>query len=230
VAAFGVEGTGSYGAGLARYLRSEGAVVIEVIRPNRQARRRNGKSDPADADAAASAVLSGDAAGLPKGADGHVEMIRTLRVARSTAVKARTQAVNALKALVVTAPSDLREQLRASSTARLVHACARLRPGELVDPTAATKVALRSLATRHEALEAELERLDRRARPTHRGSRARARRSLRGRPGLGGRTRRGRRRQSRPAPFRGRLRHALRRLADRGVLGQGHAPPSQPRR
>jgi transposase len=87
-------------------------------------------------------------------------MIRTLRVARSTAVKARTQAVNALKALVVTAPSDLREQLRASSTARLVYACARLRPGELVDATAATKVALRSLATRYEALEAELERLN----------------------------------------------------------------------
>ena len=160
VEAFGVEGTGSYGAGLARYLRSEGEVVIEVIRPNRQARRRNGKSDPADADAAASAVLSGDAAGLPKGADGRVEMLRALRVARSTAVKARTQAVNALKALVVTAPSDLREQLRASSTVRLVYACARLRPGELVDATAATKVALRSLATRSEALEAELERLN----------------------------------------------------------------------
>jgi transposase len=160
VEAFGVEGTGSYGAGLARYLRSEGEVVIEVIRPDRQVRRRNGKSDPADADAAASAVLSGDAAGLPKAANGQVEMIRTLRVARSTAVKARTQAVNALKALVVTAPSDLREQLRASSTTRLVYACARLRPGELVDPTAATKVALRSLATRYEALEAELERLN----------------------------------------------------------------------
>ena len=127
VGAFGVEGTGSYGAGLARYLQSEGEVVI---------------------------------AGLPKGADGRVEMLRALRVARSTAVKARTQAVNALKALVVTASSDLREQLRASSTARLVHACARLRPGELVDPTAATKVALRSLATRSEALEAELERLN----------------------------------------------------------------------
>ena len=160
VKAFGVEGTGSYGAGLARYLRSEGQVVIEVIRPNRQQRRRNGKSDPADADAAASAVLSGDAAGLAKGADGRVEMIRALRVARSTAVKARTQAVNALKALVVTAPADLREQLRASSTVRLVCACAHLRPGALVNPTAATKVALRSLATRHEALEAEVERLD----------------------------------------------------------------------
>ena len=160
VEAFGVEGTGSYGAGLARHLRAEGEVVIEVIRPNRQQRRRNGKSDPADADAAASAVLSGDAAGLPKCADGRVEMIRALRVARSTAVKARTQAVNALKALVITAPADLREQLRASSTVRLVCACARLRPGALVDPTAATKVALRSLATRYEALEAEVERLD----------------------------------------------------------------------
>ena len=96
---FGIEGTGSYGAGLARYLRSEGRVVIEVIRPNRQARRRHGKSDPADADAAASTVLAGDATGQPKAADATVEMIRALRVARQTAIKARVQAGNAMQAL-----------------------------------------------------------------------------------------------------------------------------------
>jgi len=155
VATFGVEGTGSYGAGLARYLQSEGHVVIEVIRPNRQARRRHGKSYPADADAAASAVLAGDATGQPKAADATVEMIRALRVARQTAIKARTQASNAMKALVVTAPDDLRECLRELSTIALVRTCARLRPGKLVDPTTATKVALRSLALRHEALETE---------------------------------------------------------------------------
>src|SRR5215217_3100377 len=94
VEAFGLEGTGSYGAALARYLRRESQLVLEVIRPNRQARRRNGKSDPADADAAASAVLSGDTAGPPKAGDATVEMIRVLRVARSTAIKARTQASN----------------------------------------------------------------------------------------------------------------------------------------
>src|SRR5208282_2991463 len=82
VAGFGIEGTGSYGAGLAHYLREKDYVVLEVGRPNRQARRRNGKSDPADADAAASAVLSGDALGIPKSKDGPVESVRALRVAR----------------------------------------------------------------------------------------------------------------------------------------------------
>jgi len=85
VRAFGVEGSGCYGVGLARHLRAHGEVVIEVIRPNRQARRLRGKSDPADAEAAASAVLSGEASGTPKASDAAVEMIRALRVARSTA-------------------------------------------------------------------------------------------------------------------------------------------------
>jgi len=158
--AFGLEGTSSYGAGLARHLRREGQVVVEVIRPNRQARRRNGKSDPADADAAASAVLSGDASGPPKAGDGTVEMIRALRVARSTALKARTQAANAMQALVVTAPDQLRQSLRGLSKIELVRTCARARPGKLAGTTAATKAALRSLAVRHEALEAEVKALD----------------------------------------------------------------------
>jgi len=106
VETFGLEGTSSYGAGLARYLRREGQVVVEVCRPNRQARRRNGKSGPADVDAAASAVLSGDASGPPKAGEGTVEMIRALRVARSTALRARTQAANATQALVVTGPTN----------------------------------------------------------------------------------------------------------------------------
>lgn len=160
IESFGLEGTGSYGAGLARYLIGRGQTVVEVIRPNRQARRRNGKSDPADADAAASAVIAGDAAGAPKSGDGAVEVIRALRVARLTAIKARTQASNAMKALIVTAPDDLRESLRELSTVQLVRSCARLRPGELADPTAGTKFALRSLAGRHQALEAEITALD----------------------------------------------------------------------
>ena len=160
VETFGLEGTSSYGAGLARHLRREGQVVVEVIRPNRQARRRNGKSDPADADAAASAVLSGDASGPPKAGEGTVEMIRALRVARSTALKARTQAANAMQALVVTAPDQLRQSLRGLSKIELVRTCARARPGKLAGPTAATKAALRSLAVRHEALEAEVKALD----------------------------------------------------------------------
>jgi transposase len=161
VEAFGVEGTGSYGAGLTRFLLSQGQVVIEVNRPSRQARRRNGKSDPADADAAASAVLSGDANATPKAGDAHVEMVRALRIGRQTAIKARTQAINAIKALIVTAPSELRESLRGKSTTMQVRACARFRPGDLDDPTAAVKMALRSLATRCETLEAEIACLER---------------------------------------------------------------------
>jgi transposase len=158
--AFGIEGTGSYGAGLARYLRDHDVTVVEVIRPNRQARRRNGKSDPADADAAASAVLAREATGQPKTADGAVEMIRVLRVARSTAITARGQAVNALKALIVTAPDALRDSLRGLSTIKQIRACTRLRPGTLDDPLAANKTALRALAARYEALEAEIKALD----------------------------------------------------------------------
>jgi transposase len=160
VRAFGVEGSGCYGAGLARHLRAHGEVVIEVIRPNRQARRLRGKSDPADAEAAAAAVLSGEASGTPKASDAAVEMIRALRVARSTANRARTQAINALHALVVTAPEELRGELRRLPGPRLQRVCAGLRPGELTGPVDATKMALRSLARRHQALSAEVRELD----------------------------------------------------------------------
>ncbi len=104
----GVEGTGSYGAGLARHLRAERVRVLEVDRPDRKTRRAKGKSDPIDAYAAARAVLSGAAGGMPKAGDGRVEAIRALRVARRGAVKARTQAMNQLKALIVTGPVELR--------------------------------------------------------------------------------------------------------------------------
>ncbi len=160
VDAWGVEGTGSYGAGLARYLAARDQVVIEVIRPNRQHRRHHGKSDPADADAAASAVISGDARGVAKAGNGMIEMIRALRIARSSAMKARTQASNALKALVVTAPLQLRESLEGLRRVQLVRSCARLRPGSLDDPLSATKLALRTLACRYESLEAEVKVLD----------------------------------------------------------------------
>jgi transposase len=160
VISFGIEGTGSYGAGLTRYLRREGVAVVEVIRPNRQARRRNGKSDPADADAAASAVLSGEASGVPKSGQAHVEMIRSVRVVRQTAVKARTQAINAMHALVVTAPEELRDALRGMRGPRLVRVAASFRPGPLTDPTSATKAGLRSLARRHQELAAEIKALE----------------------------------------------------------------------
>jgi transposase len=157
----GVEGTGSFGYRLAQFLTGSGVQVVEVNRPNRVRRRRRGKSDPVDAEAAARAVQANDATGLPKSRDAKVEMLRCLRVARSTAVKARTQAINALKALVVTAPEDLREQLRGLSATRLIRAAANLEPGKLDTPAAATKLALRTLAQRHQALSAEVKTLDR---------------------------------------------------------------------
>jgi len=160
VDAWGVEGTGCYGAALARFLVVHGQVVLEVNRPDRQARRRRGKSDPVDAEAAARAVQAGEVTAVPKASSGYVEMLRSLRVARATAVKARTQAINALKALVVTAPQNLREQLRGRSATMLVREAAALRPGPLEDPTAAAKLALRTLARRHQALSAEITTLD----------------------------------------------------------------------
>ena len=113
--AFGIEGTGSYGAGLARFLADRGYSVLEVNRPDRSVRHRKGKSDPTDAEMAARSVLAGVADAIPKSGKGEVEMIRMLKSAKNSAVKARTQAVNQMKALVVTAPAELREKLDASA-------------------------------------------------------------------------------------------------------------------
>jgi transposase len=157
---FGIEGTSSYGAGLTRFLRQEGCTVIEVNRPNRQTRHARGKSDPVDAEAAARAVLSGEATCIAKRDDDYVGMIRTLRVARRSAIKARTQTMNQILALTVTAPTELREQIRPLSGHRLIDTAARLRPGPITSPAAATKLALKGLAQRYQALAAELATLD----------------------------------------------------------------------
>jgi transposase len=156
----GIEGTSSYGAGLARHLKAAGVSVVEVERPKRRHRRRTGKSDPKDAEAAARAVLAGEALGEPKSGDGRVEMIRTLRSARQSAVKARTQAANQLQALLVTAPEVLRHRLRELPTKELVATCARLRPDDPDNIETATRFALRSVARRHEALSEEIAQLD----------------------------------------------------------------------
>jgi transposase len=157
----GVEGTGCYGAGLARHLRAAGIEVVEVNRPDRQARRARGKSDPIDAEAAARAVLAGRASGTAKARDGAVEAIRALRVAKRSATRARTQAANQLHALVKAAPAALREELRRLPTRRLVEAlAARQLPPTPTSPTEATLLALHELARRHQQLSAQLERLD----------------------------------------------------------------------
>ena len=105
VIAFGIEGTASYGAGVASYLRCAGCRVIEVNRPDRRERRLNGKRDPLDAENAARAVLSGRATAIPKAGDGQVEMVRQIKIAKDTAVKSRTAAMITLKTLVITAPA-----------------------------------------------------------------------------------------------------------------------------
>ena len=159
----GVEGTGSYAVGLARHLRTAGIAVMEVERPKRRHLRRNGKSDPLDAQTAARAVLAGQTAGQPKSADGRAEMIRALRAVRHSAVKARSQAANQLQALLVTAPETLRNRLRGLSVKELVAVAARFRPGsDAAEVQTATKFALRSVARRYQRLSEEIAELDER--------------------------------------------------------------------
>jgi transposase len=156
----GVEGTGSYGAGLARYLAAAGVPVLEVPRPDRQRRRRHGKSDAVDAVSAALAALRGDDCGTPKSADGAAESIRALRVAREGAIKARTQAANQLRDLITTAPGPLRAQLAGLSTARRVRAAAVFTCGDAADPAEGSKVAMASVARRWQDLDTEITQLE----------------------------------------------------------------------
>ena len=161
VTKIGVEGTGSYGSGLTRYLRRVGVEVIEVDRPNREERRRSGKSDPLDAVEAARAALSGRASGRPKSRDGAVEAIRVLVVAKRSARQARTKALIQMRHLGYTAPEQLRCRLKGLSVPALVAEGSRLRPTRSPDPvTAATKASLSSLAHRIQALDDELAELD----------------------------------------------------------------------
>jgi transposase len=156
----GVEGTGSYGAGLTRHLHAEGISVVEVDRPNRQRRRRKGKSDPQDAISAARAAFSGDADGLAKTRDGNVESMRTLRIARVSARKARTQALNQMRSIISTAPESVREELRSLNVYRMLERASGYRPGAKRDVASLTKLTLRMLARRAVALEEEVKEID----------------------------------------------------------------------
>ncbi|MEZ5371659.1 MAG: IS110 family transposase [Microthrixaceae bacterium] len=160
----GVEGTGAYGAGLARFLGTKELMVVEVDRPDRKTRRTEGKSDPIDAYAAARAAASGRASGIPKARTGDVESVRVLRVARTSAIRDRAKALTRLKALRVSAPDALRAQLADLNNTKLVATCARLRParhgGRLADTTAATKRSMASIAARIQALTTEIADLD----------------------------------------------------------------------
>lgn len=156
----GVEGTGSYGAELARHLRRCGLRVIEVNRPNRQRRRQHGKNDTVDAVSAAMAVLSGNADGTPKTADGPVESLRMLRVARRSAIKARTQALNQFQAILDTAFSPVREDLAGTTLAAAIDRAARFRPTSFTDPQQGARWVLVRLARRIQQLNAEVAEFD----------------------------------------------------------------------
>lgn len=168
VAAIGVESTGSFGATLTRYLTAHAVRVVEVNRPNRLARHMDGKSDRLDAEQIARAVLGQTSTATPKAKSGMVEVIRTLRVTRSSAVKARTSAFNTLWGVMIGAPSPLRDELVVLSKKTLVNRCLRLRP-ESEDLLAlaadrllmaGVKTALRDLARRWKQLDDEVKTLN----------------------------------------------------------------------
>ena len=230
VARVGVEGTGSYGAGLARFLLAAGVEVVEVDRPNRQARRRQGKSDPLDAVEAARAAESGRAFGAAKTRDGNVEAIRALLVAKRSARSTTVKTLNQIRHLGFCAPDELRERLHGCSREHLAARAAALRPGAGGDAvTVATKTALRTLGRRVLALDEEGD----------------ARRTL-GRAGVGDRAEAAggvrrrrrqrrhaaghRRRQPATAAFRGGLGAPVRGHPAGSVLWQGDPPPPQPGR
>ena len=155
----GIEGTGSYGAGLARHVTAAGIRVVEVDRSDRQDRRRAGKSDPLDAVSAARAALSGRAAGAPRGRDGQVEAIRALMVAKRTARAQRTQTINQARSLIITAPDGIRARFTGQTPAELVAGLATLRPrpGSMVRYH--TLLSLRELGRRAQYLDDQLTRL-----------------------------------------------------------------------
>ena len=163
LARVGVEGTGSYGAGICRRLSAEGIEVVEVNRPDRSQRRRRGKSDALDAAAAAEAARTGNRIAVPKSRDGRVEALRVLRLTRGSAVKARTKAWQQLDQLLVSAPEQLRDQINGFSACALtkmalIRSCAAWRPDRhnAADPTTATRIALKKLARRCLQLDEEI--------------------------------------------------------------------------
>ena len=156
LARMGVEGTSSYGAGLTRHLLGRGVSVVEVVRPSRQTRRRNGKSDPVDAGEAARSAMAHTELGLPKTQNGTVEMIRTLRLQRRSAVKAKSQAANQIHAVVSTAPENLKDLLLPLTLKKLVKKASMFRVAAPVDLETTAKYTLRGLARRWLVLHAEV--------------------------------------------------------------------------
>ena len=227
---FGIEGTGSYGAGLTSYLRRCGHRVVEVNRGDRRSRRSNGKSDAIDAEAAARSVLAGTSTAVPKTADGLVEMIRQVKVARDTARKGRTSAIITLKAMIVNAPAELRESLDGLTNRALINRCARYRVSAMNSPTASAKHSPKSVSTPL-------------APPRHRGALPRRRPRRPHHPGIADTTKRIRhrsrlrsgdphrvRRQPRADPLRSRIRETLRHLPHTCLIRANQPTSPLPRR
>ena len=162
VTRIGVEGTGSWGVGLTRFLTGQDIIVVEVDRPNRQTRRKQGKSDPTDAVSAARAALSGEATVTPKSRDGRVEEMRVLLVARRSAREQRIQSLNQLRHLVFTAPEEIRVRFKDRPKRGLVTEAANMRPHKGSDPiTYRTNLVIRNLARRIKSLDTEMRTIDR---------------------------------------------------------------------
>lgn len=159
VLAFGIEGTGSYGATLTSFLRRHGHKVIEAGRPDRRSRRANGKSDTLDAENAARSVLAGFATATPKTADGAVEMIRQLKIAHDSAVADRTASMVTMKAMLVHGSDELRRETSRKTQIMLARHLAALRPRVLESPDDALRHSLRSLARRWQQLDTEAKEL-----------------------------------------------------------------------
>ena len=164
--AVGIEGTGAYGSGVARHLAAAGHRIIEVDRPDRQTRRRHGKSDPVDAEAAARAVLAGKATGTPKARDGLVEAIRPLVIVHRSAVKDRTRALNQFQALVVTAPAAFRATMDELTLDDQLDRARHFRTITGQDPVLAQlRWSLRELARRLHGLDAQIDEIQQRLTP-----------------------------------------------------------------
>jgi transposase len=163
VESYGIEGTGSYGALLARYINAQSEVkVVEVNRVNRQDRRRYGKTDTADAVAAARAVASGKETNPAKKVEGDLEIIKMLQTARTADVKTRTQTVNRIKAILVTAPENISTLLDGLTTLKTVRTILKWRPvNYLGDPEQAVKHALKLLAKQWDTLNDQIVQTDR---------------------------------------------------------------------
>jgi transposase len=158
----GVEGTGSWGVGLTRFLTDHKVVVVEVDRPDRQQRRKVGKSDPTDAVSAARAALSGVATTTPKTRNGPVEQMRVLLMARRSARRQRIQTLNQLRHLVFCAPEQIRVRFKDRYKTGLVTEAANMRPSRGSDPVVyTTNLMIRNLARRIKTLNTETAEIDR---------------------------------------------------------------------